>query len=82
MAGAGAAHGARAGSAFTAHRMFDLIANLHIAAHSTASLTRRTLQAVEGCASLDEMHRCRAKYLRAVARYCLLGCAARWLGGS
>lgn len=32
-----------------------------------------TLQATEGCATLDDMHRCRAKYLRAVARYCLLG---------
>ncbi|PRW51046.1 gamma-tubulin complex component 5-like [Chlorella sorokiniana] len=29
-------------------------------------------QAMEECTSLDEMHRCRAKYLRAVTRYCLL----------
>eukprot|EP00887_Chlorella_sp_A99_P001169 scaffold14.g1169.t1 len=30
-------------------------------------------QAVADCRSLDEMHACRAKYQRAVARYCLLG---------
>ncbi|KAL4444278.1 hypothetical protein ABPG75_012015 [Micractinium tetrahymenae] len=29
-------------------------------------------QAVAACGSLDDMHRCRAKYLRAVTRYCLL----------
>lgn len=30
------------------------------------------VQAVSVSASLEEMHRCRAKYLRAVTRYCLL----------
>jgi hypothetical protein len=38
---------------------------------------RPNLQAIQGCSSLDEMHACRAKYLRAVTRYCLLRCAAR-----
>ena len=37
-------------------------------------------QAMEECTSLDEMHRCRAKYLRAVTRYCLLRCSACFLG--
>lgn len=35
------------------------------------------LQAIKGCTSLDDMHQCRAKYLRAVTRYCLLRCVWR-----